>query len=142
MQKYILGKSIEDDKANSIKDLKDVGKIVWKFISSLYEVHWDSLVVDNTNILFRNKVKSKFSPQVFKAPQNGKGKNVINSVFISSIPSLILAKSSKKVNEILKFFKKNPIIQQKKLYTQASFNNNVLNIVRETLKIKKTFLSL
>jgi len=105
-------------------------------------VHWNSLVVDDTNMLFRNKVKSKFSPQVFKAPQNGKGKNVINSVFISSIPSLILAKSSKKVNEILKFFKKNPVIQQKKLYTQASFNNNVLNIVRETLKIKKTFLSL
>jgi len=26
MRKYILGKFIEDDKANSIKDLEDVGK--------------------------------------------------------------------------------------------------------------------
>ena len=27
MCKYILGKSIEDDKANSVKDLKSIGKV-------------------------------------------------------------------------------------------------------------------
>jgi len=30
--------------------------------------------MDNTNILFKNKVKSKFSPQVTNEPPNGKGK--------------------------------------------------------------------
>jgi len=61
MQKYILGKLIEDDKANNVRDLKDVSKIAWGFILFLYKVHWDSLVVNNTNISFRNKVKSKLS---------------------------------------------------------------------------------
>ena len=62
MCKYILGKTIDDNKANSIKDLKDIGKAVWDFISSIYEAHWDSLIVDNSKMLFRNKIKSKFSP--------------------------------------------------------------------------------
>jgi len=62
MQKYIFSKVIEGNKANSIKDLEGVGKVAWKFILSLYEAHWNSLVVDDTNMLFRNKVKSKFSP--------------------------------------------------------------------------------
>jgi len=66
MRKYILGKSIEDDKANNIKYLEGVSKVAWGFISSLYEVHWDSLIMDDTNISFRNKVKSKLSPQVGK----------------------------------------------------------------------------
>ena len=29
MQKYILGKTIKDNKANSIKDFKGVGKVAW-----------------------------------------------------------------------------------------------------------------
>jgi len=66
MRKYILGKSIEDDKANNIKYLEGVSKVAWGFISSLYEVHWNSLIMDDTNISFRNKVKSKLSPQVGK----------------------------------------------------------------------------
>ena len=93
-------------------------------------------------MLFRNKVKSKFSLQVLKTSQNSKGKNIINLVSIFSILPPILAKILKEVNEISKFFKKNPGIPQKKLYAQASSNNNVSNIVRETLKIKKTFLNL
>ena len=39
MCKYILGKSIESDKANSIKDLEGIGKAAWKFILFLYKVH-------------------------------------------------------------------------------------------------------
>ena len=39
MQKYILSKAIESDKANNIKDLEDVGKVAWEFISSLYEAY-------------------------------------------------------------------------------------------------------
>ena len=64
MQKFIVGKSINGDKANDLKDLNDMGKAIWKFISMVYNSHWDSLYVDDNNTTFRSKVKSKFSPQV------------------------------------------------------------------------------
>ena len=142
MHKYILGKFIEGNRANSIKDLKDVSKVAWGFISSLYKMHWDSLVVDDTNMLFRNKVKSKFSPQIVKELSNNKGKTSVKLSYVSSLPSPILAKFPKEVNEISKFFKKNPISAQKKSYMQVSSSSNMSNIARETLKIKKAFLSL
>ena len=62
MQKYILSKKIKSGKANGIKDLKSVGKVAWGFIFSLYKAYWDSLFVDDSSTLLRNKVKSKFSP--------------------------------------------------------------------------------
>jgi len=37
IQKYILNKLIESDKANDIKNLEGVGEAVWWFISTLYE---------------------------------------------------------------------------------------------------------
>jgi len=43
MCKYILGKTINGDKANDIKDLEDIGQVVWEFISAIYKAHWDSL---------------------------------------------------------------------------------------------------
>ena len=39
MHKYILGKAIEGNKVNSVKDFEGVGKAAWKFILFLYEVH-------------------------------------------------------------------------------------------------------
>jgi len=39
IQKYILNKSIEGDKANDIKNLKDIGEAAWGFISALYEFY-------------------------------------------------------------------------------------------------------
>jgi len=64
MGKYIQGKSI-DSNPNNIKDLKGVGKAVWKFLSSIYDLHWDGLYVDEANTTFRNKVKSKFTSQCY-----------------------------------------------------------------------------
>ena len=137
--KYILGKSIEGDKANSVKDLEDVGKVAWGFISSLYKVYWDSLVMDDTNMLFRNKVKSKFSSQIVKKLSNNKGKTLVKPSYISSLPPPILAKSLKEVNKISKFFKKNFISAQKNFYAQVLSNSNMSNIAKETLKIKEAF---
>jgi len=100
-------------------------------------------MVDGTNRLFRNNVKSKFSPQINKEPTNPKGKNTDNSSYVSSLSSPILVKMAKEVNEIFKFFKKNSTTNQKKLYAQISANSsNSSNIARETLKIKKAFPSL
>ena len=109
MQKYILDKIIKGNNANSIKDLKCIGKVAWRFILFLYKVYWDSFVVNNTNILFRNKVKSKFSPQVSKKPTSNKDKNMVKPFYISILPSPILAKLLKEINEISKYFKKKPV---------------------------------
>jgi len=117
MWKYILDKIIEGDNTNNVKDFQGVGKIAWEFISSLYKAHWNSLVVNKSNTLFRNMVKSKFSPQPIKTMTNGKGKNTIKLATISLIFLPIPAKSLKEVNEILKYFKKKPVSQQKKSYT-------------------------
>ena len=77
---------------------------------------------------------------------NSKGKNKVNSPYVSMLPPFIPAKSPKEVNEISKFFKKNyPPNINKKSYTQVSSNgsnSNSTNMARETLKIKKAFPSL
>ena len=105
MQKYILSKVIEDDNANNINDLQNIGKTAWDFILFLYKVCWDSLAVNKSNILFRNILKSKFSPQYIKTMTNNKSKNTIKLVTISLLSSLILAKFPKKINKISKYFK-------------------------------------
>ena len=64
MRKFIAGKSINSDKANNIKDMNSMGKAIWKFISMVYDSHWNSLYIDNNNTTLRSKIKSKFSPQV------------------------------------------------------------------------------
>ena len=115
IQKYILSKTIESGKANDIKNLEGVSNAVWEFISSLYEAHWDSLFIDDSNTLLRNKVKSKFSLQALKKPANNKGKNTVKPSYISTLPSSIPAKLSKEVNEISKYFKKNSFSIQKNI---------------------------
>ena len=66
--------------------------------------------------------------------------------FISLLPSSILAKFSKKINEIFKFFKKNTDKKDlKKSFAQATSlftSSSLANITRNTLKIKETFPNL
>jgi len=103
MGKYIRGKSINND-PNNIKDLKSVGKAIWKFLSSIYNSYWDGLYVDNTNTIFGNKVSSKFTPRVPKnSNSNNKEKETVKPIFISPIP----AKTQKEAHELSKYFKKN-----------------------------------
>ena len=70
MEKYVLSKSIDGNKANDIEDFESLGKTAWGFISVLYLSQWDSLIADSTNWSFRNNVKSKFSPHVAKCCGN------------------------------------------------------------------------
>ena len=77
--------------------------------------------MDNFKILFRNKVKSKFNPQASRTPVNNKDKETVKPTYISPLPPSIPAKTSKEVNKILKYFKKNDN-PQKKSYAQASSN--------------------
>ena len=60
MGKYIKGKSINNSNPNNIKDLEGMGKAVWEFLSSIYNLCWDRLYVDDSNTTFRNKIKFKF----------------------------------------------------------------------------------
>jgi len=91
---YIQDKSINSN-PNNIKDLEGVGKAVWEFLSSIYNFHWDGLYVDKANTTFRNKIKSKFTPQVPKSTNNNKGKKIVKPTLISSIPPPIPAKLQK-----------------------------------------------
>ena len=148
IQKYILDKSIKSDQANDIKDLEDIGKVTWEFISTIYKAQWDGLFMDDNKITFRNKVKSKFNPQVIRPLVNNKEKEMAKPTFISLLPLPIPAKSKKEVNEILKYFKKNNKSPQKKFYMQASSQsklnkpNSLSSIAIDTLKIKEIFLNL
>ena len=49
MEKYVLSKSIDGNKANDIEDFESLGKTAWGFISVLYLSQWDSLIADSTN---------------------------------------------------------------------------------------------
>ena len=37
MYKYILGKSINENKANEVQDLESIGKAAWEFLSAIYK---------------------------------------------------------------------------------------------------------
>ena len=63
--------------------------------------------MDNSNMLFKNKVKAKFSPQISKTPVNVKDKEVTKSTYVFPLLPPILAKFPMEVNEISKYFKKN-----------------------------------
>jgi len=91
-----MSKSINEGNANNVKNLEGIGKVVWEFISAFYDAHWDSLYVNNSKMLFRNKVKSKFNPQTTKTLVNNKGKDIVKPTYISSLLPPILAKHLKK----------------------------------------------
>ena len=96
MGKYIRGKSI-DSNPNNIKDMDGVGKVIWEFLSSVYDSHWDGLYIDNTNTTFRNKVSSKFTPWAPKNLNiNNKDKDTVKPTFIFSIPPLFQLNHKKK----------------------------------------------
>ena len=137
MGKYIQGKSIIKENPNGVKDLEGVGKAVWDFLSAIYDLHWDSLYVDDSKTSFRSKVKYKFNPQVTKILVNNKGKESVKPTYVSPLPPPIPVKTPKEVNEISKYFKKNNS-PQRKSYTQASFKSQNSNIAMNTLKIKKS----
>ena len=125
-----------------------MGKAIWEFISAVYNSHWDTLYADDNNTTFRNKVKSKFSPQArnIQIPSN-KGKEVVKRTFVSAILPSIPAKSPKEVKEISKFFKKIEKPTMNKSYAQAlslKLKSNTVssNIAMNTLKIKKAFPNL
>ena len=149
MSRYILNKKVEKGKMNDFEDFKDVEKVVWDFISAIYNAGWDALIVDSNSVSFRSKVSAKFilkinPPNISKSNNE---KNINKPASIIRISPPILAKLPKEVNEITKYFKKNDQLKKimndqlkgkTRLYAQVitllSYNT------RKVLKIKETFL--
>jgi len=151
MSNYILNKKVNKDKVNNFENLKDIDKKAWNFISAIYNAEWDMLIADSNNISFRNKVAAKFTLKITSpnALKNNNVKDDDKPASINKLLPLILAKIPKKINEIIKFFKKNSQSKKKtrnklkgktKLYTQTL--NSLINNTREVLKIKEIFFNL
>jgi len=67
---------------------------------------WDSLYANNNLTTLRQKVASKFTPKVKPIINaNNANKYKLVPASIKKLPSPILAKLSKEVNQISKFFK-------------------------------------
>ena len=143
MSRYILNKKVEKGKVNDFKDHKYFGKVAWNFISAIYDAGWDALITNSNSVSFRNKVSAKLILKV--NPSNTlKGnneKNINKLASIIRIPPLIPAKSPKKVNEIVKYFKKNDQSKEK-TRSHAQVISSLSNNTREVLKIKETFPNL
>jgi len=143
MGSYIKTKSVSTN-PNDVKDLEGVSKELWHFLPAVYELHWDGPHMDNSNTSFRNKVKSKFNPQVPKTLASNKGKKIVKPTYVSPLSPPISVKMPKEVNEVSKYFKK-VNAPQKKSYAQASSkspSSSSSNTTMNTLKIKEMFLKL
>ena len=124
MGSYIKAKSVSTN-PNDVKDLEGVSKELWHFLFVVYESHWDGLYTDDSNTSFRNKVKSKFNPQVPKTLASNKGKETVKPTYVSPLPLSIPVKTSKEVNEVSKYFTKVDA-PQKKSYAQVSSKSQAL----------------
>ena len=134
---YTLNKKVKKDKINNFEDLKGIGKEAWNFISTIYNVGWDVLITNSNSISFRNKVAAKFTLKITpsNASKNNNIRNVDKPASINKLSPFILAKMSKEINDIAKYFKKSNQSKEKmKSYTQAT--NLLTNNTREVLKIK------
>jgi len=70
---------------------------------------------------FRNKVKSKFNPQISKPIVNNKDKDTVKPTYVSLLSLPLLAKLPKEVNKISKYFKKNKKTATEKIVCSSLF---------------------
>jgi len=104
--KYIENEKININKSNNVPELKEVDESAWKLISAIYSLGWDLLFADKNNNSFRQKVAFKCTPNVNSLNNSKKEeKNIDKLANIEKLPPPILAKLSKEVKEISKFFK-------------------------------------
>ena len=99
-------KKINIIKSNEVPKLSDISKATWKLISTIYSLWWDLFFANKNNNFFRQKVSFKCTLNVNPMKNRKKGeKNTEKPVSIERLSSPILAKLSRKVKEISKFFK-------------------------------------
>jgi len=106
MAKYIENKKINTTRSNSIKELQGMGKAAWKFVSTLYNTEWDSLICNAHNNTFRQKVSYNCTLKTILVKSNKPNiKDITKLASIERKPPPIPAKTPKEVNKISKFFK-------------------------------------
>ena len=101
-----------------------MGEAIWNFISSVYQLKWNSLYANKNNKSLREKITTKFSLIIIPMPNCNKSTKKPVPANIKKMLPPLPAKSKKEVNQILKYFKNtNPINGPKlgiKSYIQAS----------------------
>jgi len=152
MAKYIGNKQIDPAKSNNLEDFKDIGEAIWNFVSSVYQSKWDSLIADKNNKSLREKIVDKLTLKIILL-SNCSNKTMAKPIpaCIEKMPSLILAKLQKEVNQISKYFRNtkpvNSLNTVNKSYAQASKQSDVqtskqANNTTKVIKIKNTFPAL
>ena len=141
MANFIRTRKVVNGKANNIPEPKNFGKVVWNFISSIYNSGWDSLLSDKYNNLFRTKFSNKFT---LKSPKINSGLTLgAPKAEIIKLSSPISIYSCKKVLEKFKFFDK-----RKNTMTKAKTNiwqsyAQVANFkISDIFKLKENYLNL
>ena len=103
---FIKSREVQAGFVNNIPQLKDLGKAMWNFISSIYKAKWDSIDI-NDNSFFRTRVSNKFTPKVPKTKSLSTSSLSKDKVAeIVKLPSPIPACLSKEILEKSKFFGK------------------------------------
>jgi len=144
MEKYIENKKVDTTKSNNVRELQNIGKAAWKFISTLYNTEWDSLVCNIHNNTFRQKVSYYCTLKTTPVKSNKPNiKDMTKPASIERIPPSIPTNIPKEVNKISKFFKLKKLAQANagpnKSYTQAS---KIGSNTESVLKIKEVFSTL
>ena len=146
MARYITNKQVNNIIANNLKDFEGMDDAIWKFISLVYKAKWDSLYTDNKSTTLRTKISSKFTLMVvLNLSKNNKEIAKLIPITIEKVPPppLLLAKSKKEINIILKYFQSNKLTtnpnKPTKSYTQVS--KQTAN-TSKVLKIKELFPAL
>ena len=141
MARYISNKQVKFSKSNDLEDFNGIGEAIWNFISLVYSANWDSLHADKQSNTLRRKIVAKFTLKIQLAPgKNSKEINRPNLANIERIPPPIPAKSQKKVNVILKYFKNNKPATNSKQFPKSYIQALKQNIsISEVIKIKEAF---
>ena len=59
MANFIRARKIQQGQISDMVELQGFGEVTWSFISSIYKSGWNSILINDCNISFRNAVTNK-----------------------------------------------------------------------------------
>ena len=110
MTNFIKNRNLKNEKIDNILYIAGFGQATWTSISAIYESGWDMLKNSKDNIIFCQKVKSRFSNNIPTHTNGKKSKraSVLKSAEISKLPPLlVLPRPIKKKLNKSKFYGEN-----------------------------------
>lgn len=128
---------------NKIKKLQGFGQMAQTFISSIYEVGWNLLEMDEDNKTLRQNVSIKFTPKVkVTKPVRRSEQSKDKQLEIVRPPPSILVRPLKEVLKKLKFFKKGNISKENTKPKKQSYAQALAPNISNILKINQNFPNL